>query len=68
MSQELADKLDNLIEGAMDDLRGLPLAEVIGKSSPEKWSRLEVLGYLIDAAANNHHTLGATHDDRELGG
>jgi hypothetical protein len=36
MSQELADKLENLIEGAMDDLRGLTLAEVIGKSSPEK--------------------------------
>jgi hypothetical protein len=55
MSQELADKLEHVIEGAMDNLRRLTLAEVIGQSSPEKWSRQEVLGHLIEAAANNHH-------------
>lgn len=27
------------------------------KSSPEKWSRKEIIGHLIDSATNNHHRL-----------
>jgi len=66
MSQELADKLEHVIEGAMDDPRRLTLAEVIGQSSPEKWSRQEVLGHLIDAAANNHHRFVWAQQTAEL--
>lgn len=29
--------------------------EVSFKASPDKWSKKEMLGHLIDSAANNHH-------------
>jgi DinB superfamily len=66
MSQELADELENVIEGAVDDLRRLTPAEASGRSSPEKWSKQEVLGHLIDAAANNHHRFVRAQHTTEL--
>jgi hypothetical protein len=66
MSQELADELENVIEGAMDDLRRFTPAEVIERSSPEKWSKQEVLGHLIDATANNHHRFVRAQHTAEL--
>ena len=55
MSLELASALEDVFEGVMNDLRRLTPGEVTHKPSPEKWSKQEVLGHLIDSAANNHH-------------
>jgi hypothetical protein len=55
MSQALASELEKMVEGAVNDLRRLTPIEVAYKTSPEKWSKKEVLGHLIDASANNHH-------------
>ena len=35
-------------------LRELPAAESRRKSAPEDWAPIEILGHLIDSAANNH--------------
>lgn len=35
-------------------LEKIPDEEFRKKSTPEKWSKLEILGHLIDSAANNH--------------
>ena len=35
-------------------LRAIPEAEAALKPGPEKWSKKEILGHLIDSAANNH--------------
>ena len=52
--QDLADRLDHLTETAVADLRQLEAAGVSVPRSPGAWSRLEILGHLIDSAANNH--------------
>ena len=36
------------------------------KSSPEKWSKKEVLGHLIDSAANNHQRFVRAQSTAEL--
>ncbi|MBO9612799.1 MAG: DinB family protein [Dyadobacter sp.] len=35
-------------------LAAVPIAELESKPAPEKWSKKEILGHLIDSAANNH--------------
>jgi hypothetical protein len=32
----------------------IPVTELESKPAPEKWSKKEILGHLIDSAANNH--------------
>jgi hypothetical protein len=32
----------------------IPEQDISSKPSPEKWSRKEIIGHLIDSAANNH--------------
>ena len=33
----------------------MPSDKVSFKADPDKWSKKEILGHLIDSAANNHH-------------
>ncbi len=66
MSQEPADALERLVHGAADDLRRLNSAKVVGRPSPKKWSKQEMLGHLIDAAANNHHRFVRAQQADEL--
>jgi hypothetical protein len=35
-------------------MRGIPAEQSREKSSPDDWARVEILGHLIDSAANNH--------------
>jgi DinB family protein len=35
-------------------LRGIPAEQSRQKSSPDDWSPIQILGHLIDSAANNH--------------
>ncbi|SEI97508.1 Putative FMN-binding domain-containing protein [Dyadobacter sp. SG02] len=35
-------------------IEAIPVAELESKPAPEKWSKKEILGHLIDSAANNH--------------
>ena len=35
-------------------IEAVPVAELESKPAPEKWSKKEILGHLIDSAANNH--------------
>jgi len=42
------------VVNATERLRAIPAEESARKSSPETWSIKEVLGHLIDSAANNH--------------
>ena len=39
---------------ATERLRAIPAEQSARKSSPDQWSIKEVLGHLIDSAANNH--------------
>ena len=44
-----------LIDTVPEKLMAIDEAEFGIKPSPAKWSRKEILGHLIDSAANNHH-------------
>jgi hypothetical protein len=35
-------------------IEAIPVTELESKPAPEKWSKKEILGHLIDSAANNH--------------
>ena len=48
------DRLTWILENLPAKLAAIPEEQWSFKSSPEKWSRKEILGHLIDSAANNH--------------
>jgi hypothetical protein len=50
----LADALRSEIDANYQRLRALTEAEVSASRADGKWSRKEILGHLIDSAANNH--------------
>ncbi|MGA7160272.1 MAG: DinB family protein [Bacteroidota bacterium] len=48
------DEFKLLIEQASISLTRISESESKSKSAPDKWSKKEILGHLIDSAANNH--------------
>jgi len=52
--ENLSIKLKSTIEAASESLRNLSEASVSAKPNPDKWSKKEILGHLIDSASNNH--------------
>ncbi|MEM9936226.1 MAG: DinB family protein [Bacteroidota bacterium] len=46
--------LQDVILKAKPQLLALSEAETSNKPSPEKWSKKQMLGHLVDSAANNH--------------
>jgi hypothetical protein len=49
-----ADGLRSALDEALPGLRALSEARAGEERGPGKWSRKEILGHLIDSAANNH--------------
>jgi hypothetical protein len=54
MVTESINRLDTLINIIPNLLLNMDESDLTLKSSPEKWSKKEILGHLIDSAANNH--------------
>jgi hypothetical protein len=52
--KQLADELHSEIAASYPRLRALSETQVSGPRAEGKWSRKEILGHLIDSAANNH--------------
>ncbi len=52
--KETSERLLMVIGEAKDRFNTISESEWSAKTAPEKWSRKEVLGHLIDSAANNH--------------
>lgn len=48
-------RLQHLINTIPDKLRAIPDVNFSHKPAPEKWSKKEIIGHLIDSATNNHH-------------
>lgn len=48
-------RLQYLINTIPDKLRNIPETDFSYKLAPEKWSKKEIIGHLIDSATNNHH-------------
>jgi hypothetical protein len=54
MVNALADELTRVVEEAVADLQNVGEEVAAAKRSPQVWSLKEILGHLIDSAANNH--------------
>ena len=54
MINEAIDRLTGIIIEYPDRFQSIPEAKFSFKPSPQKWSKKEILGHLIDSATNNH--------------
>lgn len=54
MKAHIQDTLTSIIERTASQLTGVSDAELSHKDRPDKWSKKEILGHLIDSAINNH--------------
>src|SRR5688572_18742530 len=54
MDLRLADELIRVVDEAATELRTIGEVRATAKVRPEAWSIKEILGHLIDSAANNH--------------
>jgi hypothetical protein len=54
MNQVLANDLQKVVEAAIEQLRAIPEARSQVSSADDQWSARQILGHLIDSAANNH--------------
>ena len=48
-------RLQYLVDTIPDLLKNIPELEFSNKPAPDKWSKKEIIGHLIDSATNNHH-------------
>jgi hypothetical protein len=55
MIQKAIQRLEFLLSIIPDHLENIDSTNFSHKPSPENWSKKEILGHLIDSAANNHH-------------
>jgi DinB superfamily len=61
-----ATNLRKVIQKAVPLLKAIKEAEAIIKPAPKKWSKKEILGHLIDSAANNHQRWVRTNQHKQL--
>ena len=54
MKKQYIERLDKLIKMIPDILNQIDENEFCLKPFPDKWSKNEILGHLIDSTANNH--------------
>ncbi len=54
---EVAMRLDGIVEAARVQLRAIDEAAAGAVPAPGKWSKKEILGHLVDSAANNEQRL-----------
>ena len=52
--ETVARMLSERVAEAAPRLRAMPEAEVAPRPAPDRWSKKEILGHLIDSAGNNH--------------
>ena len=50
---EIAQNIREIIDKTLPLLRAMPMSRVAEKPRPDKWSKKEIIGHLIDSACNN---------------
>ena len=63
--QKIINRLQENINRASSDFLKYPEEELRRKPAPNKWSKKELLGHLIDSAANNHHRFVKAQFEKE---
>jgi hypothetical protein len=64
-SKKVIDRLQQHINLAPSEFLKYPEGELRRKPAPNKWSKKELLGHLIDSAANNHHRFVRAQFEKE---
>jgi hypothetical protein len=59
-------RLRAIVERAQRRLAAIPAAEAARRPAPDRWSKQEILGHLIDSAANNHQRFVRAMLDAEV--
>jgi hypothetical protein len=54
MTVHIANELNATVQAALPQLRALHESAVTHRPAPDRWTIKEVIGHLIDSAANNH--------------
>lgn len=62
----IADYLRQTLQEVLPALQAIAEEDASIKPQPHKWSKKEILGHLIDSAANNHHKFVRTMAQRHL--
>ena len=55
--KEIANDIKEVVENALQRLVLMDEPKISFKETPEEWSKKEILGHLIDSAANNHQKI-----------
>jgi hypothetical protein len=63
--QKVIERLQQHINLAPSEFLKYPEGELRRKPAPDKWSKKEILGHLIDSAANNHHRFVRVQFEKE---
>lgn len=66
MSDNYVDQLRQIVLGSVESLREISAMTFNEKPSPEKWSKKELLGHLIDSAYNNHQRILRAESQKNL--
>src|SRR5712691_13354271 len=66
MNQRIADDLERTVRTAAGELRAVEEQVVSHRPSADRWTIKEVIGHLIDSAANNHQRFVRAQFAREL--
>lgn len=48
-------RLQEIVDTIPERLRKISLEQFSSKSGPDRWSKKQIVGHLIDSATNNHH-------------
>ena len=64
--QKIINEFTSLLEQSSITLAGISESDSKKKSAPGQWSKKEILGHLIDSAANNHQRFVRAQSTAEL--
>lgn len=67
MVKAVAQQLKQLIDTAKPELLSIPDKKASERPFPDKWALKEILGHLIDSAANNHQRIVRMQEVADLG-
>ena len=66
MSQKYAEEIKGLITRTGKQIQDMDEDVLKAKPAPNKWSKIEILGHLIDSAYNNHQRFARAWDKDDL--
>jgi hypothetical protein len=67
MTEALAQQLRKTIQSAVPRLLSISDSHACEKPYPDKWSIKEILGHLVDSAANNHQRIVRMQEAENIG-